>query len=299
MVAVPRSLYPFEPRARAVNGLRMSYLDEGAGEPLVMLHGNPTWSFYFRGLVAALRGTRRVIAPDHIGCGLSEKPDESRYPYTLARRVDDLEALLEAVAPRGPLSLVLHDWGGMIGMAWAHRHPERVARLVLMNTAAFHLPHEKPFPWQLKLARSPAGAVAVRGLNLFCRGAARYCVARRPLPAEVRAAYLAPYDSWANRVAVHRFVTDIPLTPRDPGYELVSAVDEGLARFADRPALIVWGLRDFVFDWRFLDGWRRRLPRAQVHAFPDCGHYLLEDAGAEIPGLVESFLSAHPLARAA
>ena len=109
-------------------GLRLHYIDEGEGEPVVMLHGNPSWSFLYRNLIDSLRGSHRVIVPDHIGCGLSEKPDDSRYTYTLQSRMDDLEDLLDHLGLDRELTLVLHDWGGMIGMAYAARHPERIAR---------------------------------------------------------------------------------------------------------------------------------------------------------------------------
>jgi pimeloyl-ACP methyl ester carboxylesterase len=286
--------YPFAGHFLDRNGLRYHYLDEGAGEPVVMVHGNPTWSFYFRGLVHGLRDHHRVIVPDHIGCGLSDKPGDDRYDYTLSSRVADLEALLDHLNLREGLTLILHDWGGMIGMAYASRHPERVRRLVILNTAAFRLPPGKRLPWSLWLFRNtPLGPLLVRGLNAFCRGAARACV-MRPLPAEVRRAYLAPYDSWKNRIAVLRFVQDIPLRPGDRAYEEVRTVEEGLHRFREVPMLICWGERDFVFDGDFLAEWQRRFPGAEVHRFPDAGHYVLEDAGREILPLVRRFLERHP-----
>jgi haloalkane dehalogenase len=288
-------LYPFTGRYLDLNGLRYHYLDEGQGDPVVMLHGNPTWSFYYRDLVLALRDEYRAIAPDHMGCGRSEKPDDSHYDYTLQRRVLDLEALLDRLGIEENLTLVLHDWGGMIGMAYAHRYPERVKRLVVFNTAAFHLPRGKRLPWQLWLCRTPMGPLLVRGLNAFCRGAARTGCTRRPMPAEVRAGYLAPYDSWRNRIAVLRFVQDIPLKPGDRSYDLVTQVQDGLHRFYDVQALLCWGERDFVFDRHFLDEWRRHLPNAEVHRFADAGHYVLEDARDEIVPLVRDFLKRHPL----
>jgi haloalkane dehalogenase len=277
-------------------GLRMHYVDEGAGDPVVMLHGNPTWCFYYRGLVEGLRGQYRTIVPDHIGCGLSDRPDDSRYEYSLARRADDVEALLDHLGLRDNLTLVLHDWGGMIGMAFAHRHPERIRRLVILNTAAFRMPPSKRLPLSLWACRTPLlGPVLVRGLNAFSRGAVRYC-AMKPLSPEVRAGYLAPYDTWANRIAVLRFVQDIPLAPGDRGHDIVTAVEQGLSQIADVPMLICWGERDFVFDHHFLAEWQRHFPRAEVHRIPDAGHYVLEDAGAEILALVQSFLQRHPLA---
>jgi len=269
----------------------MHYLDEGAGPPVVMVHGNPTWSFYYRDLVRALRGAYRVIVPDHIGCGRSDKPGDASYSYTLARRADDLEALLDHLGIVKDITLVLHDWGGMIGMVYATRHPERIRRLVILNTGAFHLPKTKPFPWSLWFCRNRLlGPLLVRGGNAFCRAAVRMCVARRPLPPGVRAAYLAPYDSWANRIAVLRFVQDIPLRPGDPSYNLVTQVQDGLAKLRGVPMLICWGDRDFVFDQHFLAEWTKRFPEADLHRFADAGHYVLEDAGEEIVPLIQEWL---------
>ncbi len=280
------------------DGLRLHYLDEGEGEPVVMVHGNPTWSFYYRNLVEALNGSYRTIVPDHVGCGRSEKPGDDRYDYTLKSRVDDLEALLDHLEVDRGITLVVHDWGGMIGMAYAARHPERIARLVILNTGAFPLPESKPFPWLLWICRDTRiGAWLVRGENAFARLAARIGCKRKPMSRDLRQAYLAPYDSWANRIATLRFVQDIPLGPGDRGYDIVAATADRLGLFADVPILIAWGLKDFVFDRHFLDEWTRRFPEAEVHAYPDCGHYVLEDAGDRIIPLVHSFLAAHPILR--
>jgi haloalkane dehalogenase len=276
------------------DGLRYHYIDTGQGEPVVMVHGNPTWSFFFRDLIAGLRDHYHIVAPDHIGCGLSDKPGDHRYEYRLRRRVDDLEALLEHLGIRERVTLVLHDWGGMIGMAWASRYPERVARLVVLNTAAFWVPGKK-LPWQLWLIRNtPLGALLVRGLNLFSEGLVRFC-AVRPLPVWVRAGYLAPYRTWRDRIAVLRFIQDIPMNPGDPSYGLVQSVEEGLGRFRDVPMLICWGARDFVFDDDFLAGWRQRFPQAEIHHFPAAHHLVLEDEGPRITALVRDFLQRHPL----
>jgi haloalkane dehalogenase len=291
------SLYPFAGHFLDVGGgVRCHYLDEGQGEPVVMLHGNPTWSFYYRNLVHGLKDRYRTVVPDHVGCGLSDKPDDGRFEYTLRRRVGDLEILLEHLGLRENLTLVLHDWGGMIGMAFASRHPERVRRLVVLNTAAFRLPAGKRLPWSLRMCRGPAGPLLVRGLNAFSRAAVRFCC-RRPLARSVRAGYLAPYDSWKNRIAVLRFVQDIPLAPGDRAFELVAEVEVGLHRFAGLPMLLCWGLGDFVFDRDFLDEWKRRFPRAEVHAFPEAGHFVLEDAGDEVLALVRDFLHRNPVWR--
>ena len=280
---ISKNLYPFEGNFLDIDGLRYHYLDEGQGGPVVMLHGNPTWSFYYRDLIKALCGSLRAVAPDHIGCGLSEKPDDSRYEYTLRRREEDLETLLEHLDIRGDVTLVLHDWGGMIGMLYAVRHPGRIKRLVILNTSAFHLPETKRFPWALWLCRNTAlGAFLVRGFNAFSTVASHVCCTRRKMPREIRRAYREPYDSWQNRIATLRFVQDIPLKPGDAAYCLVSEVEQNLAKLAGKPMLICWGMKDFVFDDHFLRSWEEHFPNAEIHRFEDCGHYILEDASEEV-----------------
>ncbi len=165
---------------------------------------------------------------------------------------------------------------------------------MVLNTAAFGLPPGKRLPRSLWLVRNtPLGPLLVRGFNAFSRGAVRYCVTR-PLAPDVRAGYLAPYDSWQNRIAVLRFVQDIPLGPTDRSYVTVKSVEDGLGRFRGVPMLICWGERDFVFDGDFLAGWERRFPAAEVHRFADAGHFVLEDAGPAIIPLVRDFLRRHP-----
>ena len=298
---IPRELYPFDGHFLDRNGLRYHYLDEGSGEPVVMVHGNPSWSIYYRSLVLGLRDDYRSIAVDHIGCGLSDKPGDERYGYRLADRVADLEALIDSTCPEsdGKLTLVAHDWGGMIAMGYAVRHPQRVGRIVLLNTAAFHLPADMHVPASIAAVRNTwLGSFAVRGFNAFSRGAAWIGCKQQPMSAELRRAYCAPYDSWDNRIATLRFVQDIPLRKSDPSYALVSEIEAGLALFKQTPILLCWGMRDFVFNGRVLDEFRAHWPHAEVERFEGCGHYVLEDASTEVVARVREFLRAHPMTTA-
>ncbi len=291
MQNIEERLYPFQRNWLDLEGLKLHYLDEGQGEVVVAVHGNPTWSFYYRDLVRDLRKDHRVVVPDHIGCGLSDKPGDDRYDYTLATRIEDFGRLMDALE-LSDINLVIHDWGGMIGLGWAVRHPDRIKRLVVLNTAAFHLPKSKPFPWQLWMVRdTPLGPLMVRGLNAFSRGASRVACTRKKLSREIRDAYCAPYDSWNDRIATLRFVQDIPLAPGDPGYDIVSDTGARLDVFRDRPVLVCWGDRDFVFDRHFLAEWQRIYPDAEVHRYPDCGHYILEDASEEVIPLIRQFVT--------
>ena len=291
-----RHLYPFRSNFLTVNGLAYHFLDEGRGEPILMVHGNPTWSFYFRSLVLALRDHFRVIVPDHIGCGLSDKPTAERYGFRLKDRVDDLSTLMDHLKPNRPVTLILHDWGGMIGLAWALDHLPEVGRIILLNTSGFFPPKGKPIPIRLRLIRSAPAWMqyAVLRFNLFAR-AAIYMAPYRPLAPEVKAGLLAPYDTPLNRLATLHFVRDIPLCREDPGGAIVDRVDRHLERIGRRPTLILWGAHDFVFDQDYYREWRRRLPEAEAHWFQDAGHYLLEDIPDRIAARIMEFLHNHPL----
>jgi haloalkane dehalogenase len=260
---------------------------------LLMVHGNPTWSFYFRNLILALRDRFRVIAVDHIGCGLSDKPPASDYSYRLAQRVADLGQLIQKLDLR-QITLVGHDWGGGIGMGAAVAAPDRFKRFVLMNTAAFRAPK---CPWAIHLCHIPGfGPLAVQGLNLFVHAANRttVCKPERMTPA-VKAGYLAPYDSWKNRVGVLRFVMDIPLRPTHPSYETLKNIEEGLPQFRQHPVCFIWGMQDWCFSPKFLDRFLEFLPQAEVHRLADAGHYVVEDAHERIVPLIDDFTQRHPL----
>ena len=290
-----RHLYPFKSHYMDLKGLKYHFLDEGRGDPIVMIHGNPTWSFYYRKLVKELSPQFRAIAVDHIGCGLSDNPDIKRYDYKLKSRVDDIEILLDYLEPKKKITMVLHDWGGMIGMAYALRHTNRIGRIIIMNTAAFFPPGGKNPPLRLQLIRNTGtfATVAVCGFNLFARGALLMASYKR-LSKDVKSGLTAPYNCWKNRIATLKFVQDIPVNKKDPSYGLVKYVDENLHRLARIPMLICWGKHDFVFDMSYLAEWRRRFPNAEVHLFSDAGHYVLEDASDRIIIAIKNFLKKTP-----
>lgn len=260
-----------------------------------MLHGNPTWSYYYRHVISDLKSKYRTIVPDHMGCGLSDKPGDDDYNYTLEQRVSDLEALVDSLKLDKKISLVVHDWGGMIGMAYASRHIDKISKIVVLNTSGFRLPESKKMPLSLVFFRNMfIGSLLVRGFNAMCLGAAAWCVTKKPMDAETKNAFIGPYCSWDDRIAVHRFIQDIPLQPGDTSYELVAKVDDHLEALSKIPLLICWGMKDFVFDHHFLNEWERRMPHAEIHRFDDCGHYILEDAGKEVIQHINVFFNKHP-----
>ncbi len=281
-----RDLYPFESRFIELGPHRMHYLDEGQGETLLMLHGNPTWSFYYRNLVKGLRSQYRCVVPDHIGCGLSDKPQE--YNYTLSQHIDNLAALVDHLN-LDHLTLVMHDWGGSIGMGLAVRAPEKIKRLIFFNTAAFIADR---IPFSINLCRYPIiGPLAILKFNLFARMATSWaCKQTNRMVGKVRKGYLAPYNSPQNRIANLRFVQDIPLTPDIPSYPVVEHIESQLGYFRDRPAMIIWGMQDFCFTEYFLDRWKKYFPNAEVHEVEQAGHYVVEDADEEIIPWMIQFL---------
>ena len=280
--------YPFAPRTFTTpRGARMSYVDEGprADEALLCLHGNPTWSFHYRDLVRELSPAIRCVAPDHVGMGLSDKPAGD--DYRLETRIADIEALVAALGLRC-VHLIVHDWGGAIGFGWAVRHPERVGKIVILNTAAF--PAER-IPARIALCRAPGlGAVLVRGLNGFAGPATWMAMHARRLTALERRGYLFPYDSWANRIGVHRFVRDIPMEASHPSRPVLERIAAALPRLGAAPKLILWGGRDFCFHDGFFSRWREIYPRAAVEHYAEAGHYVLEDAGAAARRRIGDFL---------
>lgn len=286
-----RSLYPFRSHEIRIDGYRYHYLDEGQGEPLLLVHGNPTWSFYWRNLIGPLSQHYRVIAVDHLGCGLSDMPQQ--YPYRLAQHVDNLRTLIDQLELRN-ITLLAHDWGGAIGLGAAVEEPERFARFSLFNTAAFR---SQRIPLRISVCRIPVlGAFAVRGLNAFARAAIRMAVSHRErMTPAVVAGLLAPYDSWRHRVAIDRFVKDIPLVPSHPSYTTLEHIESLLPTLAARPWQFIWGMQDWCFTPHFLERFLEFFPQAETHRLADAGHYVIEDAHERIVPLVEDFLNRHPL----
>lgn len=287
--------YPFESRYATINGLQYHYVDEGDGDPLLMVHGNPTWSFAWRHLIRGLQPNYRAIAVDHIGCGFSEKPQgtTTQNHYRLEQHVANLCEFIEQLDLQN-ITLLAHDWGGAIGMGAAVRLPHRFRRFALMNTAAFR---STRIPFRIAVCRIPLlGTVALRGLNLFSRAALSMAVAKpERMTSAVKAGYLAPYNSWKNRVAVHQFVQDIPLKPSHPSYQTLLDIENGLSQFQQHPMLLAWGEQDWCFTTEFLDEFETRFPHAETMRLPDAGHYLFEDAHEQLIPRVQQFLQSHPL----
>lgn len=281
-------LYPFEsnfleiPKSEASADLvRMHYIQEGptdADRTILCVHGNPTWSFTYRKIVQECSDLQRVIAVDHVGCGLSDKPQ--KYPYGLERHVGNLARLIEKLDLK-KITLVVHDWGGAIGLGAALKVPERIERLLILNTAAFPPPY---VPWRISACRIPGiGNFAMRGLNLFARAALTMTLNRLPsLEPAVAAGLIAPYKDWNSRVAIARFVQDIPRRKSEATWQLLNNMEQSLTIFQDRPCRMVWGMKDWCFRPECLERLLKIFPNAKARRLEDVGHYVMEEAADEV-----------------
>ena len=279
--------YPWKSNFIAVSGGQYHYLDEGEKSAPVLLavHGNPTWSFYWRTLVSAFSNKFRVVIPDHIGCGFSDKPQD--WPYRLSDHIDNLCTLVEQLDLKN-IHLIVHDWGGAIGMGMAGRLTNRISKLIVTNTASFR---SKEIPLSIASCRIPVfGSIAVRGFNAFA-GVATWRASAVGLETDVKRALLFPYNSWKNRIATLRFVEDIPLKEGHPSYSTLCDVEKGLEKLIQFPMIIFWGNDDFCFSPSFRKEWEKRFPDALVHDWDDVGHYVMEDASQRVISTLEDWFS--------
>ena len=288
-----RAEYPFESNFFEYLGKSIHFIDEGPrdGDPILMVHGNPTWSFFYRNLIKSLRHRYRTIAIDHLGCGLSDKP--STFDYCLPKHRDNLAALVDALNLRR-VTLVAHDWGGAIGLATLLKDPKRYKRIVLFNTGAFPPPY---IPFRIRVCRWPiVGEWGVRQLNLFARAAIKMATTRKDgLPKTAADGLLAPYDNWDNRVAIYQFVKDIPNSRNHRTWELLSNMESQLKSLAHLPISLIWGMKDWCFRPECLRRFQSHWPDAEVHEIENAGHYILEDAKDKVAKLVNGFLENHPV----
>jgi len=272
-----RALWPHEPRWHETDAGRMHYVDLGPREaaPVLLVHGNPSWGFLWRDLAAELvRRGRRVVIPDHVGMGLSDRP---ACFLRLEDRIRHLRSLCDALRLES-VDLGVHDWGGAIGLGLAGEQPARFRRLLVTNTAAFP---SRQIPARIALCRAPlVGRFLVEQLDGFA-WPATWMASERGLSSAVRAGFLAPYGTAARRRAVADFVADIPLGRAHPSRGALQGVTDRLPALASHPILLLWGARDFCFTPRFHDSFRRIWPAAQSKIFARAGHYVLEDSGVE------------------
>jgi cis-3-alkyl-4-acyloxetan-2-one decarboxylase len=268
-------VYPFRSHFLNLGENNLHYVDEGEGQPILMLHGNPTWSFYYRNLIQTFSPKFRTVVPDHMGCGMSDKPQN--YDYSLETHIQNAYKLIKFLDLK-KIILVVHDWGGAIGFGLVTRYPELFDRIVILNTAAYPSEH---IPRRINLLRQGKfGEWLTRKLNLFA-WPATFMTTEKTLPRAIKEGYLLPYDSWDNRIAVARFVQDIPMEKEHKTFKTLSEIEQKLVGLK-HPKLILWGGKDFCFNQHFFERWVEIYPDALAHWYAKAGHYILEDIPEEV-----------------
>ncbi len=284
--------YPFTPRYFNIGDFTLHYVDEGEGEPVLMLHGDPTWGYLWRNFIPCISETKRVIVPDHMGMGKSSVPKEP-YPYLLKHHISNLEQLILDLK-LSDITLVLHDWGGPVGMGFAIRHPERIKRIVIMNTWAFAKWPAGQLPRLLEIIRSEKGESFVLKKNGYVKrallGTANYPGKYTP---QVLNAYLAPFPVPDSRLALLCWSRDITYDETDSSYGDMKQIENNLNLFTDIPILIIWGMLDPVLPITVLEKWLSVYPDAPVCKIEDASHFLQEDTPERVIREINYFLSSN------
>jgi pimeloyl-ACP methyl ester carboxylesterase len=280
--------FPFQSRYLIAGDVQLHYVDEGPSDsaPLLFLHGNPTWSYLWRRQIAELseRG-HRCVASDHMGFGRSDKPARLS-AYSLEQHVENTLALIDALGLED-VTLVAHDWGGPIGLGALLERRDRLRAVVLMNTWAWELPSFLP-PFLREFRTEGLGEILALGGNLFVESIPGG-MARREVDPVMMDAYRAPFPDYWSRAGTLAFQREIPLTERDRSASLMAGIHERLPSL-DVPALLVWGMRDPVFQPVFLEQWRELLPHARSVELADASHYLVEDDPDGVTAAIGDFL---------
>lgn len=277
-----QTLYPFDSRYIELDDGTLHYLDEGSGEPIVLVHGTPTWSFLYRSLVSGLSGKNRVIVPDHLGFGLSEKRADASYrPEDHARRlaifIDELDLT--------SCTLCVHDFGGPIGLPYAMQHPEDIDRLVLFNTWCWSLRDHRSVRIAAFLARSPVGQLFYRRFNGSPRVLLKVAWGDSELPDEVHRHYTRPFPTPHTRTAPWVLARELIGSSAwyDSWWERRDAI-------VGTPSLIMWGLDDPTFGEQSLERWERTLTNVTVRRLPHVGHFVPDEASDRVVSELRAFL---------
>ncbi|MBD3348984.1 MAG: alpha/beta fold hydrolase [Candidatus Eisenbacteria bacterium] len=280
---IDRGAYPFESHWVRVGVGELHYIDEGEGRPLVMVHGNPTWSFLYRHLVRDLAPRFRCVAPDHIGFGLSDKP--AGWSYRPSEHARNLAALIDRLGLED-ITLVVQDWGGPIGLSYALDHPDNVAGVVVLNTWMWPVDDDWYYRAFSGLVGGPVGRFLIRRFNFFAR-----CVMKQTygdkgrLTREIHEHYLRPLATPDERTACAVLPGEIL-----GATEWLADLWSKRASLREKAALIVWGMKDIAFREKELIRWTEALPQARVIRLPDAGHFIQEEAPERLGEAVGSFL---------
>ncbi|MDX5436990.1 MAG: alpha/beta fold hydrolase [Pontibacter sp.] len=275
-------LYPFDHHTTELEHGTLHYVDEGDGEPIVFVHGTPTWSFVWRQQIKSLSRTHRCIAPDHLGFGLSDKPQD--FAYTPEAHADNLELLIDRLKLKD-ITLVVHDFGGPIGLRYAIRHPENVKKLVILNTWMWSL---EPEVQMMKISKFLSGGIG-RFLYLNMGFSARFLLPkgysqRKYLTKDIYQHYLKPLSGAGSRLGTWHFAK--ALSASNSYFAALWNQHESIRQI---PKLILWGEKDALLPIHFLGKWESAFPEAEIHKIK-AGHFLQEEKGSEVTEAIKNFI---------
>lgn len=280
---VDTAMYPFANKYINIDGHTMHYIDEGRGETLLFVHGTPSWSFEWRHLIKALSPNYRRIAPDHIGFGLSDKPKD--YNYTTKQHATNLEAFISQLGLKN-ITLIVHDFGGPIGLNYAVKHPENVRRLVICNTWMWDCSNMPGYAKNVKILKSPLLPFLYKYLNF----SAKYAIPmsfgnKKLLTKDIHRMYTNAFGSAAERTGTLGFVKS--LLNEQPWFEsLWQQVD----RISQKPTLFIWGMKDAFITEDYLQKFQSKFTNSQTLQLPAAGHFPQEEGVGEIEKKIKDFL---------
>ncbi|WP_017733524.1 alpha/beta fold hydrolase [Nafulsella turpanensis] len=278
-----KEAYPFTSHYFSTNEGRMHYIDEGKGDPIVFIHGTPSWSFLYRHLIKKFSATHRCLAIDHLGFGLSDKPAQADYrPQAHARRLEQWLQQLELK----DITLVVHDFGGPIGLSYALRHPEKIARVVIANSWLWSLEHEASFRKADKMLNSWLGKFLYLQVNLSPKVLFKEGIAKKDkFSKDIHRHYIKVFPSSSSRHALYQIA--LSLLGASSWYQ---ELKQQLPRLKEKPVLLLWGMKDKYFNPTFLERWQQLLADPKTVYLQDAGHFIQEDAAEQIEAAIATFV---------
>ena len=284
---IDKAEYPFVSHYLATPAGRLHYVDEGQGSVIVMIHGNPTWSFMYRKLIKQLRPYHRCVAMDHLGFGLSDKPGD--WSYTPEDHTANLSALIEHLKLDG-ITLMVQDWGGPLGLAYATQHPEKIARIIIMNTWAWPVNHDPHYIAFSSFMGGPIGRMLIRRYNFFTKTLMRQIYGdKEKLTDSIHSHYLQALASPDERKGCYVFPRQILQSTN-----WLTQVWHDISKLKDKPVLIAWGMKDVAFREKELKKWEKTFPSALSIRLDSVGHFVPEEAPDELYDVIATVLQDNP-----
>jgi haloalkane dehalogenase len=267
--------YPFKPHYFETPVGKMHFVDEGTGDPIVFVHGNPSWSFQYRHLIKKLSKSHRCIAPDHIGFGLSDKPAD--WSYLPKEHAKNLDAFLESLDLKD-ITIVVNDWGGPIGLSYAIKHPERIKNVVINNTWLWSVRDNWYYQAFSKFVGGPIGTFLIKKRNMFARDIVKAAFGdKKKLTQDVHRHYLMPLDDPKQRKGSWVFPWEVVNSA-----DWLASLWKKRKALKDKNILIAWGMKDIAFKKKELRTWAEAYPKAKVVMYADAGHYVSEEKPKEM-----------------